>query len=149
MLCLSYYAKLCFYITTCYVISCHIIKSLLQTIDCSNTILIIFTHIWLITTSSNRNIFCVTGFHSQKPVTRSFDVIFDRHLNKRLSKQLRRQWFQMPLRSLWCHCNATHKLLSILMRCLVSWQLYYLDLKIMAYISFEVFPWFCFMLSQY
>ena len=30
----------------------------------------------------------VTGeFPSQKPVTRSFDVFFDRHQNKRLSKQ--------------------------------------------------------------
>ena len=30
----------------------------------------------------------VTGeFHAQSPVTRSFDVIFDLRLNKRLSKQ--------------------------------------------------------------
>ena len=30
--------------------------------------------------------FCA-GFHAQRPVTRSFDVIFDLRLNKRLSKQ--------------------------------------------------------------
>ena len=46
-------------------------------------------------TSSNGNIFRVTGplcgeftgpgeFPSQRPVTRSFDVFFDLHLNKRL-----------------------------------------------------------------
>ena len=30
----------------------------------------------------------VTGeFPSQRPVTRNFDVFFDRHLNKRLGKQ--------------------------------------------------------------
>ena len=49
----------------------------------------------------------VTGeFPSQMPVTQSFDVFFDLHLNKRLSKQSRRRWFKTPLRSLWRHCNA-------------------------------------------
>ena len=42
------------------------------------------------------------GFPSQRPVTRSFDVIFELHLIKRLSKQSRRWWFEMPL---WRHCN--------------------------------------------
>ena len=42
-------------------------------------------------TSSNGNIFRVTGhlcgeFPAQRPVTRSFDVFFDLHPNKRLSK---------------------------------------------------------------
>ena len=32
-------------------------------------------------------------FPSQRPVTRSFDVFFDLHLNKRLSKQSRGRWF--------------------------------------------------------
>ena len=27
------------------------------------------------------------------------------HLNKRLSKQSRRWWFETPSRPLWCHCN--------------------------------------------
>ena len=50
----------------------------------------------------------VTGeFPSQRPVTRSFDVFFDLCLNKQLSKPSRRWWFQMPLHSLWCHCNAS------------------------------------------
>ena len=46
-------------------------------------------------TSSNGNIFCITGplfreftgeFPSQRPVMWSFDVFFDIHLNKQLSK---------------------------------------------------------------
>ena len=49
----------------------------------------------------------VTGeFHAQRPVTRSFDVIFDLRLNKRLSKQYRRWWFETLLRSLWRHSNG-------------------------------------------
>ena len=66
--------------------------------------------------SSNGNIFRVTcpfagispvngEFPSQGPVTRSFDVFFDLRLNKMLSKQLRRRWFETPPRSLWRHCN--------------------------------------------
>ena len=43
---------------------------------------------------------------SQRPVTRSFDVFFDLRLNKPLSKQSRRRWFETPLRSLWRHCNV-------------------------------------------
>ena len=49
----------------------------------------------------------VTGeFRSQRPVMRSFHVFFDLHLNKQLSKQQRRRWFQTPSRSLWRHCNV-------------------------------------------
>ena len=44
-------------------------------------------------------------FPSQRPVTRSFDVFFDLRLNKRLSKQSRRRWFETPSRPLWRHCN--------------------------------------------
>ena len=40
------------------------------------------------------------------PVTRSFDVFFDLRLNKRLSKQSRRRWFETQSRSLWRHCNV-------------------------------------------
>ena len=58
-------------------------------------------------TSSNGNIsallvLCegnspVTGeFPSERPVTRSFDVFFELRLNKRLSKQSRRRWFETP-----------------------------------------------------
>ena len=65
-------------------------------------------------TSSNGNIFRVTGhlcgefsapppceFPTQRPVTRSFDVFFDLHPNKRLSKQWWGWWFETspcPLR---------------------------------------------------
>ena len=49
----------------------------------------------------------VTGeFPLQRPVTRSFDVFSDLRLNKRLSKQSRRWWFETPSRLLWRHCNA-------------------------------------------
>ena len=51
----------------------------------------------------------VTGeFLSQRSVTRSFDVFFDLHLNKQLSKQSWRLWCETLLRSLWRHCNATY-----------------------------------------
>ena len=49
----------------------------------------------------------VTGeFPSQRPVTRSFDVFFDLSLNKRLSKQWARRWFETQSGSLWRHCNV-------------------------------------------
>ena len=35
---------------------------------------------------------------------RGADIFFD--LNKRLSKQSRRRWFETPSRSLWRHCNG-------------------------------------------
>ena len=65
-------------------------------------------------TWSNGNIFRVTGplcgeftghwwFPFQRPGSRSFDVFFDLHLNKRLSKQSRRRWCETSLRSLWRH----------------------------------------------
>ena len=68
-------------------------------------------------TSSNGNIFRVTGplcgeftgpgeFHAQRPVMRIFDVTFDLRLNKRLSKQQRRWWFETLSRLLWRHSNA-------------------------------------------
>ena len=68
-------------------------------------------------TSSNGNIsallaLCaenspVTGeFHTQRPVTRSFDVFFELRLNKWLSKQSLGWWFETPPCSLWHHCNG-------------------------------------------
>ena len=44
-------------------------------------------------------------FPAQRPVTRSFDVLFDPGLNKQLSKQLWGWWFETLSCSLWCHCN--------------------------------------------
>ena len=50
----------------------------------------------------------ITGeFPSQRPLTRNFDVFFDLRLTKRLSKQSCGWWSEMPLRSLWRHCNVT------------------------------------------
>ena len=46
------------------------------------------------------------GFPAQRPVTRSFGVFYDLHLNKRLSKQSWGRWFETPSRPLWRHCNA-------------------------------------------
>ena len=45
-------------------------------------------------------------FPAQRPVTQSFDVFFDQHLNKRLSKHSWDWWFNTPSRSLWRHCNG-------------------------------------------
>ena len=63
-------------------------------------------------TSSNENIFCVTGplwgestGHSQRPVKQSFTVFFDLGLNKRLSKHSQCWWFETSSHSLWCHCK--------------------------------------------
>ena len=56
----------------------------------------------------------VTGeFPAQRPVTRSFDVFFDLHLNKQLSKQLKHWWFEMPLCLLWRHYNMFCFVLNI------------------------------------
>ena len=71
----------------------------------------------LMMTSSNGNIFRVTGplwgeppvtdgFYSQRPVTQRFEVFFDPRMNKRLSKQSRRRWFETPSHSLWCNYNV-------------------------------------------
>ena len=48
----------------------------------------------------------VTGeFPSQRPATRSLDVFFDLHFNKRLCKQSRRRLFETQSRSSWCRYN--------------------------------------------
>ena len=44
-------------------------------------------------------------FAAHRPVTRSFDVFFDLHPNKWLSKQWRRWLFETPSHWLWRHCN--------------------------------------------
>ena len=51
-------------------------------------------------------------FPTQRPVTRSFDVFFDLHLNKRLSKQWWGWWFETLTRPLWRHRNDYIKVLS-------------------------------------
>ena len=67
----------------------------------------------------------VTGeFPSQRSVTRSFNVFFDLHLNKRLSKQLRRQWFETPSGSIWRQFNElyTYVLSHIFFVVVISWD---------------------------
>ena len=45
-------------------------------------------------------------FSAQRPVTRSFEVFFDLHLNKQLSEQSRSWRFETPSGSLWRQCNG-------------------------------------------
>ena len=53
----------------------------------------------------------VTGeFPAQRPVTRSFGVFFDLHLNIWLSKQSWGWWFETQSSSLWRHCNEVQSL---------------------------------------
>ena len=51
-------------------------------------------------------------FRVQRPVTRSFDVLFDLRLNKRLSKQSRGWWFDTLSCPLWRQCNGNNGLLN-------------------------------------
>ena len=78
----------------------------------------------LMMTSSNGNIFRVTGpldgeftghgeFPAQRPVTQNFDVFFDLRLNKRLSKQPWGWWLETPSWSLWRHCNVTNGIQTV------------------------------------
>ena len=57
-------------------------------------------------------------FLAKRSVTRSFDVFFELHLNKRLSEQSWGWWFETPSRSLWCHCNGDDICVSA-----ISWPL--------------------------
>ena len=52
-------------------------------------------------------------FPAQRPVTRSFDVIFDLHPNKRLSIQSWSWWFETLSCSLWRHCNVNYTAASV------------------------------------
>ena len=44
-------------------------------------------------------------FPAQRPVTRSFDVMFDLRMNQQLGKQSWGWWFETLPRPLWRHCN--------------------------------------------
>ena len=72
--------------------------------------LLLLTDTNIMMTSSNGNIFLVTGhlcgeFADQRPVTRNFDIFFDLHPNKLLSKQLWGWWFETPSCPSWRHRN--------------------------------------------
>ena len=95
-----------------------------RSVDCEKYIVqrcvVVISIRWLsahMMTSSNGNIFRVTGFLCwefigrrwiplTKEVTQSYNVFFDLRLNKRFSKQSRCWWFKTPSRSLWRRCNA-------------------------------------------
>ena len=75
------------------------------------------TNVRVMMTSSNGNIFRVTGHlcgefigHRWIPHTKAGDAelwcFLWSALNKRLSKQSRGWWFETPLRLLWRHCNV-------------------------------------------
>ena len=80
----------------------------------------VFLLVHVMMTSSNRNIFRITGplcgeltGHQWNPLTKASDAqlwcFYDLRLNKRLSKRPRRRWFQKPSHSLWRHCNGLHR----------------------------------------
>ena len=60
-------------------------------------------------------------FPAQRPMTRSFDVLFDLRLNQRLSKQLWGWWFETPSRPLWRHCNETRYIAAIVSKVVDHW----------------------------
>ena len=79
--------------------------------------LLMRANICIMMTSSNGNIFRVTGhlcgeftgprwIPRTKAMTRSFDVFFDLRPNKRPSKQWWGWWFETPSNPLWRHCNV-------------------------------------------
>ena len=63
-------------------------------------------------------------FPAQRPVTRSFDVFFDLHPNKRLSKQWWGWWFETPSCPFWRYRNVLQltELLGALWSCGVVWS---------------------------
>ena len=75
-------------------------------------------------TSSNGNFFCITGLlcgeftgHWWIPLTKvscaEFWCFFYLRLKKRLSKQQKRRWFEMPSGPLWCHWNVIRNVQSV------------------------------------
>ena len=102
------------------------------------------SNLGIMMTSSNGNIFRVTGhlcveltghFPSQRPVMRSLDVFFGLRLNRHLSQQWRRWWFETPSHPLWRHFtdvnaltrNGRHNTNNILMRMLYRSSLLHID----------------------
>ena len=74
-----------------------------------------FSHYWLFV----RGIYLSPGgLPSQRPVRPSFDVLFDLSLNKPLSKQPKRRWFETSPSFLWRQCNYSDTILP----CLQPWM---------------------------
>ena len=101
-------------------------------------------------TSSNRNIFRVTGhlcgvftghrwIPAQRPVTRSVDVFFDLRLNKRLSIQSWGWWFETTSRPLLRHCDEKkHLWLAHETRYVVSYMASLSEQAIVLFLSYFV-----------
>ena len=89
-----------------------------------------FPHYWPFVLGIHRSQMNIP--HKGQWVTRSFDVFFDLRLNKRLSKQSRRWWFETPLRPLLRQCNETigfsHQIIKFERNCvllmLTCWNKY-------------------------
>ena len=83
----------------------------------------------------------VTGeFPAQRPLTRSFDVFFDLHPNKRLSKQWWGWWFESPSRPLWRHCNVSLLNLLWLVTPIWRWTCWSTLVQVMVYRQLGVKP---------
>ena len=83
----------------------------------------------------------VTGeFPAQRPVTRSFDVFFDLRLNRQLSKQWGRWWFETLPRSLWRHCNVSIHVDGLMQTKCYSIAFFY-AWSFRYSISHEIYPW--------
>ena len=102
-------------------------------------------------------------FPAQRPVTRSFDVFFDLHPNKRLSKQSWGWWSETPSSSLWRHRNGwsclwvpymrvtlcqsmncgaiRHEIITWSIACIYIYALTHLPLEKMAAISLRIFTY--------
>ena len=85
----------------------------------------------------------VTGeLFSQRPVTRSFDVLFDLCLNLRLNKQSWGWWFEAPSCSLWRYCNGVRVIRKhfYIMKSSYMWE-------ITTHQSTDIVHTFCFLFS--
>ena len=105
-------------------------------------------------TSSNENIsallvICawnspVTGeFPTQRLVTRSFDVFFDLHPIKRLSKQSWGWWFETPSGSLWRHSNEYNTSQELYPRFLLCRALLWFGICQLYLYHSELHQWHC------
>ena len=107
------------------------------------------------TTSSNGNIFRVTGLlcgeftgHRWIPRTSASDTdlwfFFDLRLNKRLSKQSWGWWIETPPLSLWRHCNGpiSSKVISTcssewIMRCLNELKAWFICRSVLCFLQYR------------
>ena len=84
----------------------------------------------------------VTGqFPTQRPVTQSFEISFDLHLNKHLSKQSWGWWFETPSCSLWCHLNECSIFrMSEIFGFLCGWLVHFIVARLLYVIPYHRNP---------